>query len=138
MSRRLQVIRPVPFGPLNVLGLRSFGAASEKYDHGRPDLPEVDAIPRTKHESRFPDAATHRLVITQVPGLEAEDPRLSTGFHRRAERIEPHAVRTLPVGGEVFPDDEFHRPFNLNPARCLSRRCAADCIGLNWPMGIQA
>ena len=79
--------------------------ATEQQKHElRAVLAEVDPIPRSEHDPCFPDAAAHALVVTEIPGREAEHSRLNPRARRDVQGIQLLTVRIRDVSGQVLSD----------------------------------
>src|SRR6186713_365360 len=98
----IRLPRPLRAGHVRSLG--SFVAAEQQQHEVCAVLAEVDPIPRPEHDPRFPDAAAYALVVTEIPGREAEHSRLNPRARRDVQRVQPLTVRILAVSGQVLPD----------------------------------
>src|SRR5437867_397103 len=92
----LQVLLPKALRRSNILPLRPLVAADEQQDYLRPDRAEIKAVPRSKIEASLLDAASGRVMVSEIPAFESEYPSLDPRTCFRVQSIEPPPVGRLP------------------------------------------
>jgi hypothetical protein len=67
---------------LDVLLLRLLVTAQQQQNNFAANPPKVQAVTGSEVESSLPDSTPDILVIAEIAGLEAKDPRLYSGSGR--------------------------------------------------------